>query len=573
VASELLRCFSLFFVVFMAGVATAEVQTLPPRDRVPPQQTGTGRIKGRVVDAQSGSALPRARVRVLGQGNLLPSLTDESGRFEFDNLPAGRFFLNVDKSGYAFGRYPDVGPTVRGGGRPLVVADHETIADIVIPMYRGSAITGRVLDAHGDPLEFTTVQAFRVPRGGRGAPQPRQMTSTNDLGEFRLSKLEPGSYLVAVMPRGSTDVALDLQPVPTYFPNTVSRDEAQPIVVERAQTISGVEIVAIESITGMVSGTVIDPKGVPVAVGFINARRTSGTFADHGGSGTSLRDGTFKMYLPVGEYELEARAMRPGMTGPVAPADDVVGISSVSVTGAPISDVSIQLGAAAVITGRIVFDGQIPPPEDPQSVRLGLAPMMPNSTCRSGRFDVFPDWTFRIEGAFGTCTIPPSRAGRWLMKSAGRENLNFIDGAVRIAPGQNLSDIQVVFTDRRTELSLEVSDDHGLPTREYVALVFSRDRKRWTENSRYVRLYLPPPPPPQPAASNTLSAGQVKPQRDVLVDLPPGEYYAVAVEDLPTEGNRDPAVLESLMSLATRVTLSDAAPLHIALRRVAAFAR
>ena len=72
-ALELLRCLSLFLIVFTAGVGAAQVQPLQPRDRVPPQQTGTGRIKGRVLDAQSGSAVSRARVRILGQGNLLPS--------------------------------------------------------------------------------------------------------------------------------------------------------------------------------------------------------------------------------------------------------------------------------------------------------------------------------------------------------------------------------------------------------------------------------------------------------------------------------------------------------------------
>ena len=57
------------------------------------------------------------------------------------------------------------------------------------------------LDAHGDPLEFAQVQALRLPKSGRGTAQQRNGTNTNDLGEFRLARLEPGKYLVFVMPQ------------------------------------------------------------------------------------------------------------------------------------------------------------------------------------------------------------------------------------------------------------------------------------------------------------------------------------------------------------------------------------
>ena len=77
-----------------SSLAALHAQSLPPRDR-PPEQTGTGKIKGRVVDAQSASGVPRARVRISGPQliNAAPGLTDDMGRFEFANLAAGRFFL------------------------------------------------------------------------------------------------------------------------------------------------------------------------------------------------------------------------------------------------------------------------------------------------------------------------------------------------------------------------------------------------------------------------------------------------------------------------------------------------
>jgi Carboxypeptidase regulatory-like domain len=561
----------LFHCICALGIAvsTAAAQPLPLRDR-PPQQTGAGRIKGRVVDAQTGSPVPRARVRLSGPQlmNRAPVVTDETGGFEFANLVAGRFVLTAGRPGYATTQFPEQGRTVRGGSGPLMVAEHETVANLTVPLYRAAAITGRIIDMHGDPVESAWVQALRVPAQGRvRPPSNRGGTSTNDLGEFRLSRLEPGSYVLLASPRNQADDPSEWQPAPTYFGGANSLEDAQRILVERAQTVSGIEIVLGEATAAVVSGMVIDASGQPLRdYGFINARRIAE--GHYGGVGSQVRDGMFRMHLTPGEYELEMRASRPGVTGLPRPGDELFGSARISVSGAPISDLTIQLGPGAVVTGRIVFEGQTPPPDNPESLRLGLGTMTPSGICNQGRSEVFPDWTFRIEGATGTCSMMPTGVGRWMMKSAGREGLNLLDQQVRFAPGQALHDVQVVFSDRRTELTLDVTDDHGLATREYVALVFPPDKWRWAENSRYVRLYVPPPVT-APVTMNAAPALAAPPprSRDVVAALPPGDYYVVAVEDLPSESSRDPALLESLVNGATRITLTDRAPVHLTLRR------
>src|SRR5205823_2948645 len=84
-AARLCRA-SLRSLALAAGAAftigSAYAQPVPPRDRLPPPATGTAIIKGRVVDAQTGNALPRARVRLPGPGNRPPVLTDETGAFK-----------------------------------------------------------------------------------------------------------------------------------------------------------------------------------------------------------------------------------------------------------------------------------------------------------------------------------------------------------------------------------------------------------------------------------------------------------------------------------------------------------
>src|SRR5690349_8710775 len=75
----------------------------PARDRAArPQPVGTGQISGRVVDAENGRPMRRARVML--NGAELPggrgTTTDDQGNFSFAGLPAGRYTVNASRSGY-----------------------------------------------------------------------------------------------------------------------------------------------------------------------------------------------------------------------------------------------------------------------------------------------------------------------------------------------------------------------------------------------------------------------------------------------------------------------------------------
>jgi hypothetical protein len=48
----------------------------------------------------------------------------------------------------------------------------------------------------------------------------------------------------------------------------------------------------------------------------------------------------------------------------------------------------------------------------------------------------------------------------------------------------------------------------------------------------------------------------------------PGDYYAVAVDDMEVEDSRDPAVLERLASSGVRVTVSEGVSQDVPLRRL-----
>jgi len=597
---------------------------------------GTGAIRGRVVDPQTGMPVARARVRLNWMGPGIPRqpvTTDDTGAFTFTGLPAGGFMLNVDKSTYLSTRYPEAGQTLRTSSKPLTLVDGQVIDAITVPLYHGSAITGRVVDAHGDPVEFAQIQAMRLPKTGRGRPQMRSGASTNDLGEFRLPRLEPGKYIVFVMPRrdnmmmygppGMPGVpaqseVVEPQPVPTFYPGVLAIDQALPIAVERGTSVTGVEIALVEGVLAKVSGTLVDASGQPVTRnGSIGVRPiikdVPGGF---GMNGTGVRpDGTFELRLAPGEYELEARATPPGVNGPPPPNSEQMG--SVRLTLSGDVNVTIPVGPGATITGRIIFEGEAAVPSVPAN-QNGPGRIVFSSSdgpgCRSGRSDVAADWTFTIEGVFGTCMarFNGGLAG-WNVKRITHNGKDLMDQSVTFTNGQRMRDVEVVMTDKRTELTLHVTDEHGAATREYATVMFSTDKARWVEGSRYLRTYMPPSEQMQGmfssggqfggsgmsfttvvngavvsggmvggvvsgggtsarqafgAAAAAVASGGSDVRKEMISGMPAGDYYIVALDDVDLESTRDPETLQQLAHAATRVSVIEGAPADVTLRRV-----
>jgi Carboxypeptidase regulatory-like domain len=98
-----------------------------PRDR-PRPVTGTARLRGIVVGGEGGVPLRRAFVR-LHRGDLREgraTSTDEQGRWELKDLPAGRYMLSAMKAGYVPLEYGQRRPFEPG--RPIEVAGGQLIA-------------------------------------------------------------------------------------------------------------------------------------------------------------------------------------------------------------------------------------------------------------------------------------------------------------------------------------------------------------------------------------------------------------------------------------------------------------
>src|SRR5258707_644487 len=93
---------ALLLFLLTTGLSEAGQVQIDPSDMTmqmlrPGQQakTGTGKLRGRVVAGDTGSSVRRAQVRI-GSPDIgsKTAFTDAQGRYEFKDLPAGRFNLS-----------------------------------------------------------------------------------------------------------------------------------------------------------------------------------------------------------------------------------------------------------------------------------------------------------------------------------------------------------------------------------------------------------------------------------------------------------------------------------------------
>jgi hypothetical protein len=190
---------------------------------------------------------------------------------------------------------------------------------------------------------------------------------------------------------------------------------------------------------------------------FVSARRMGVGTIDYGQFMVETPgDGTFRAKLPPGDYEIEART---GSDPTGVGADERLGTLDVSVNGTPVSNLTVQLGRGATMTGRFVFEGVGSPPERASACGTVTASFsaLPGGRCRRGNGQsasggmpvaTAPDWRFRIDGLFGTCVISflPVNLGSWSVVGFYYGEVDLLDRPITYQPGQLVSGFRVVLS-------------------------------------------------------------------------------------------------------------------------------
>jgi hypothetical protein len=549
-------------------------QGAPPRDGAA-TPTGTGRIRGRVVSAETGNPLRRSQVRLSGAANGMPvgqtASTDADGRYEFTKLPASRYTLSVSRSGYVtlqFGQRRPFEP-----GKPLALAEGEVADRIDFALPRGGVIVGTITDETGEPMPGVRMQAERyqyMPGGQRrlvgGMMGMFGPVVTDDLGQFRVYGLTPGSYVLSAVAQpsgmmvmttaGAVSAAFSGQGgndgfATTYFPGTASADEAQTIAVDLGQEASA-HFSLVSARMSRISGTIRNSQGNPLAGRVMLSLRTAfgnGGYTNNGMSSVSL-DGSFNIAnVPPGEHFID---VRPMPTGPPVAGAAAQGVEEefasvpVTVSGQDIVGMVITTGPGATVSGRLVFDGDSPRPQVAQQLRVGVSPADPSSqsfmmmmpTQDNGVID--EAGRFLLRGVNGQVLFRTGAQG-WNLKSVTLNGVDITDTPFEAKPSTNINGLEITLTDRQTSLSGTVKKSNGDAVKDFVVVIFPSGLRDGTVPTRFTRTSRP----------DQQGGYQIR-------GLPPGDYVAAAVESLEQGGEWDPAFQQHVKPRGKTFRLSDA---------------
>ena len=467
------------------------------------------------------------------------------------DLPAGRYNVSVSKGGFVMGTFGQRRPGEPG--TPIDLADGQAAERVNFQLSRGGVISGRIVDDGGEPVAGTFVTAMRyqyvngarrlMQGGGEGGND-----RTDDQGGFRLYGLAPGDYYVSASNRTNMMVGPNINNTeadsfaPTYFPGTASAAEATRITLKAGQEMSGANFALIVARMARVRGRAFNSSGLPVSNAMLML-----TPADIGFGGTAMNisnavvagDGAFQFTnVPPGRYNLYLRPQNMGN-----PASEMATVS-VTVGNEDVDNVIVTSSQGAVGRGFIATDDGSLPAFRSDQVSIFAAPATPDSMfILPGQSRVNEDFTFELTGLTDRRVLRPNVGATtgWYLKAVLYDGNDITDSGMEFAPGRTYEGLQIIFTQKTTDLSGALTDDRGNPVLDATVVVFPANPDRWTYQSRYVRTA-------RPDTSGRYSIKSMPPLED---------YMVIAVQNLESGQGSDPEFLTRAKEEAKSFSLNE----------------
>jgi hypothetical protein len=579
---------------------TLAAQQQPTRDAAAAKPTGTGVVSGAVLVGPTGTE-PSRRTRVTlntSDRNISgrTTTTDDMGRFQFREVPAGRFTLQAVRPGYLNASYG-----ARRAGRPgiaIPVADAAQITGLTLRMIKGGVITGAAMDSNGQPAAGVTVSVMRyIYREFTGElalsnETIASSTTTDDRGVYRAWGLPPGNYLVMATPQlgGGRGTSSDFQQLttndvsraiaaakarqsgaaappappaprvnyaPVFFPGTPDVSQATMVTLKEGEERTGVDVPIKLFRTAKVEGTVRTADGTPlptvVPVQLIPGGPQGDLLGARGGNrvktGRVDAQGKFSMGdVTPGRYTVMVNTGQTvggrGSAVQATGANAQWAMAEVTIDGAD-ANVSLTLQPAMKATGRVAFPGTTEMPKNVTALRVVMIPPGSGGNLSSGP----PGGQVGADGTFSFSNLTPGAyriavigslgpSSGYALQSATGNGRDGWDGWLQVGPGENL-DIVVTYTDRPTEIAGTLRDAAGNPVPEHVIIVFPADKSRWIPGTKRIGVA-------RPGTDGQYSIG----------GLPAGDYLLAALTDVESGEWNDRAFLDMLAPVAAKVSLA-----------------
>ncbi len=439
---------ALLCIALLSVTPTAQVQS--------PSGSDTGRITGHVVTAYAG-LIADATVTLARADEPVPirtSKSDNGGAFSFAQLPPGRYRLQASKHGYTSRQLAvgtagslqaiDIGPVVE------IASDAQV--DIQVVVRRTASIAGRIIRPDGSAAANVRVVAAVGSGKQRQQLFEIQTTSQSD-GRYEIGGLPPGEYLVGAMnvampgrqqfdaittSQEARNAAVAAAAVAhfSWYPGVTDDEPGAAVTLLEGVNAEGIDIWLTPSQRFTVSGRVSWPVGVAI----------EGISIDYGDP-AGTRSGVWLVSDPGGLFTLGA--VPPGPLTLLARAESdqgtLFGIASTEVTVDSVEDIRIVVDRPGLISGRVVYEGTVPPSGRATSVVAvqkllrvsALYPVPQSSIDSNGRFT--------LSGAIGEYEFALDGLQRGLaLKRVTRSGRALPMNRVSLAPGETMRDIEIV---------------------------------------------------------------------------------------------------------------------------------
>ncbi|MEO8027454.1 MAG: carboxypeptidase regulatory-like domain-containing protein [Bryobacteraceae bacterium] len=364
----------VFLSLLLSGLPAQNTSSTSPSNTASTEGRKLGRVEGTVVNAITNAPLARAMVMLQpmsrsggssgpmiladGFGQMVPQDTPMSGatgadgKFVIENVPEGKYAPLAARATFLKGYY--AGPGVRGS---IEIAAGASVKDITIKLTPQSVISGRVVDADGEPIQNVMIAAARYNyTNGQRNLMPFGTAQSNDLGEYRISSLQPGKYFLAAVPglRSTTaGPSGSREAIPlTYYPNAFEITGATQVMVDPGGDVHGMDFRLTRQPAVIVSGKVAGlPEGAMPSANLVPDQSLGmlGRMVPHL---IPVRNGTFAIpgVLP-GSYELQID-MRTSKS-PIP----LYGRLHVEVGKEDVKGLNIAVEPGAVVTGSLRVEG------------------------------------------------------------------------------------------------------------------------------------------------------------------------------------------------------------------------